>query len=246
MRRHELRACEVTLEFPFAADDPHLHTIYPNASSGIELLAAEGVTVPTVPVARVLCEQQPDPASRVTLVRAKDALGMPRIELDWRLTRDDRISMLRTLRVVGQQLGQRGVGRFQLDIDGFVDAEPTRHTALDYAVNTGSHHLGTARMSASPTRGVVDADGKVHSVANLYVAGSAVFPTSGANTPTLTIVALALRLADHLAAVVPSTAPPPVSSEPAPEETTPTEPAPQDSVAPVPEPVDGSEQTVVQ
>ena len=58
--------------------------------------------------------------------------------------------------------------------------------------------MGTARMSTNPVNGVVDADCKVHSVANLFIGGSAVFPTGGANPPTLTIVALALRLADHL------------------------------------------------
>ena len=132
---------------------------------------------------------------------------MPRIELDWRLTTDDRTSMLRTLHVVGRQIGESGLGRLQVDIDGFVDADATRAAALHYAVNTGSHHIGTARMSTSPRQGVVDADCKVHSVANLYVGGSAVFPTSGANTPTLTIVTLALRLADHLAAVLDRPAP---------------------------------------
>ena len=62
----------------------------------------------------------------------------------------------------------------------------------------GKHHSGTARMAADPKQGVVDADCRVHGVSNLYVAGSAVFPTHGYATPTLTIVALALRLADHL------------------------------------------------
>ena len=142
----------------------------------------------------------------MTLLRNKDPLGMPRIQFDWRVTRDDRLSMLRTVRTVGRQIARRGVGRLQIDIDGFVDAQPDADTELDYPLNTGSHHMGTARMSASPSQGVVDPDCKVHSVANLYVAGSAVFPTSGANTPTLTIVALALRLADHLAAVVPGRA----------------------------------------
>ncbi len=130
---------------------------------------------------------------------------MPRIELDWRLTTDDRTSMLRTLRLLGRQIGRRGVGRFQVYISGFTDADARRAADLDYAVNTGSHHIGTARMSASPRQGVVDADCKVHSIANLYVAGSAVFPTSGANPPTLTIVTLALRLADHLGTVVAGT-----------------------------------------
>jgi len=67
-------------------------------------------------------------------------------------------------------------------------------------MNGGFHHLGTTRMAADPRAGVVDADCRVHGVANLYIAGSSVFPTGGCANPTLTIVALALRLADHLEA----------------------------------------------
>ena len=66
------------------------------------------------------------------------------------------------------------------------------------SVRGARHHMGTTRMHADPHRGVVDADCRVHGIANLYVAGSSVFPTSGAANPTLTIVALALRLAGHL------------------------------------------------
>ena len=203
LQRERLRACEMTLEYPFAPGDPRVEHIYPGTQRGIELLTARGITTATVATARVLCEQEPNPTSRVTLVRARDALGMPRIELDWRLTRDDRLSMLRTLQRLGRELGQRGLGRLRVDVSGYTNADPGPRADIDYEVNTGSHHMGTARMSADPTRGVVDPDGKVHSVANLYVAGSAVFPTSGANPPTLTIVALTLRLADHLAATVP-------------------------------------------
>ena len=62
----------------------------------------------------------------------------------------------------------------------------------------GHHHMGTTRMNASPRFGVVDSDCAVHGVEGLYVAGSSVFPTGGYVNPTLTIVALAIRLADHL------------------------------------------------
>ena len=65
-------------------------------------------------------------------------------------------------------------------------------------VRGGSHHMGTTRMHDDPTQGVVDRNCKVHGIDNLYVIGSSVFPTSGAANPTLTIVALTLRLADHL------------------------------------------------
>ena len=206
LQREHLRACEVTLEYPFGADDPRAENIYPGTKRGIEFLRARGIDTKTIATVRVLCEQEPNPASRVTLVRARDALGMPRIELDWRLTRDDRLSMLATLRQLGREIAGRGFGRLRVDVAGYTNADPGPKDDIDYEVNTGSHHMGTARMSASPTQGVVDADAKVHSVANLYVAGSAVFPTSGANPPTLTIVALALRLADHLTTVVPGSA----------------------------------------
>ena len=66
----------------------------------------------------------------------------------------------------------------------------------------GNHHLGTTRMSDDPKQGVVDADGQVHGVGNLYVAGSSVFPTYGASNPTLNLMALTLRLADHLKKVM--------------------------------------------
>ena len=64
------------------------------------------------------------------------------------------------------------------------------------------HHMGTTRMATSPREGVVDANCRVHGMTNFFVAGSSVFPTSGHANPTLTIVALALRLADHLQADV--------------------------------------------
>jgi choline dehydrogenase-like flavoprotein len=70
--------------------------------------------------------------------------------------------------------------------------------ALDFPVGIGFHHMGTARMHPDPRRGVVDSQCRVHSVPNLYIAGSAVFPTGGTATPMLSIIALALRLADHL------------------------------------------------
>ena len=60
------------------------------------------------------------------------------------------------------------------------------------------HHIGTTRMGDDPRTSVVNADGRIHGVSNLFVAGSATFPTSSQANPTLTIVALAVRLADHL------------------------------------------------
>jgi len=136
-----------------------------------------------------VAEQSPNPDSRVTLADEKDALGSPRARLDWCLSEADAASMAVTLDLFAREIGVLGLGRVKLYFEA---ARPWR------GVGWAHHHMGTTRMHRDPRRGVVDADAKVHGVANLYVAGSSVFPTSGSNNPTLTLVALALRLADHL------------------------------------------------
>ena len=62
----------------------------------------------------------------------------------------------------------------------------------------GLHHMGTTRMHTDKSQGVVDQNCKVHGISNLYIAGSSVFPTVGYANPTLTITAMALRLADYI------------------------------------------------
>jgi choline dehydrogenase-like flavoprotein len=96
------------------------------------------------------------------------------------------------MRSLAMEVGALGLGRMTLEVedDGYWPAP----------VAGGNHHMGTTRMHEDPRRGVVDRNGRVHGVANLYVAGSSVFPTAGASNPTLTIVALTLRLAAHLRA----------------------------------------------
>lgn len=135
-------------------------------------------------------EQRPNLDSRVTLSTERDALGLRRGRLDWRLTPEDKASLLRNLKALGAEFAASGLGRLNVDLpEG--DSWPAELTG-------GNHHMGTTRMAADPRNGVVDADCRVHGIANLYIAGSSVFPTSGAANPTLTIVALALRLADHI------------------------------------------------
>lgn len=133
------------------------------------------------------CEQPPDPASRVRLSSERDALGVPRLVLDWRLGDEITRSVLRLERILDGVLRRRGLGRVEPG-----EGEP-RYT-------DASHHMGTTRMSADPRHGVVDTDCRVHGLDNLFIAGSSVFPSAGHANPTLTIVALALRLARHLAA----------------------------------------------
>lgn len=136
------------------------------------------------------CEQVPNPDSRVSLSDKLDHLGQREIRLDWRLTEQDRHSVVWHMRSLGLELSSLGIGRMVLNVDDD-GIWPTQ-------VRGGSHHMGTTRMHDDPRQGVVDSNCRVHGIDNLYVAGSSVFPTSNAANPTLTIVALALRLADHL------------------------------------------------
>ena len=131
----------------------------------------------------------PDPDSRVTLIDERDALGMPKINLHWQLGRLDRHSAARSLDLLVREFGRLGLGRIRvLEHDSEWPAD----------LEGGWHHMGTTRMNPDPKQGVVDSDCKVHGLSNLYVAGSSVFPTSGSGTPTMLIVALAMRLTDHL------------------------------------------------
>lgn len=137
------------------------------------------------------CECPPDPESRVTLIADRDALGMRRVQLDWRLPADFEATMKRAHRLVGEELGRLGLGRLRIN-----SAETTQDPMT--AIENGHHHMGTTRMHPDPKQGVVDADCRVHGKSNLYIAGSSLFPTYSDDDPTMTLVALAVRLADHL------------------------------------------------
>jgi choline dehydrogenase-like flavoprotein len=138
-------------------------------------------------------EQEPNALSQVRLGSELDPLGMPRLEVDWRYTSKDVETVATSLKLFADEVLTSGCGTFTYNPDE-VESEMTRYGA--YA----GHHIGTARMGDDPKRSVVDADCRVHGMNNLYVAGSAVFPTSSQANPTLTAVALALRLADKLEA----------------------------------------------
>ncbi|HJZ47063.1 MAG TPA: GMC family oxidoreductase [Roseiflexaceae bacterium] len=133
----------------------------------------------------------PNPDSRVKLGSERDPLGLPRIELHWQLSPLDKHSVRRTLEIIGAELGRASLGRLQIAIDQD-DTTWTKDT------RGGWHHMGTTRMSDDPQRGVVDRNCQVHGISNLFIAGSSVFPTAGSGTPTMLLVSLALRLADHI------------------------------------------------
>lgn len=139
-----------------------------------------------------LAEQAPSPASRVFLGEQRDELGQQRLVLDWRLGDQEMRSVRRALALFDEALQAGGYGQLRL----FDDTPELKWSW---------HHMGTTRMHVDSAKGVVDPNSRLHEVANLFVAGSSVFPTGGAATVTLTIAALALRLADHIAALtVPS------------------------------------------
>jgi choline dehydrogenase-like flavoprotein len=138
-------------------------------------------------------EQAPNPDSRITIDRERDELGMPRAKLDWKLTALDRRSFRAFYEVLGRELGRTGLGRVKMQ-----DWVAASDGPWPSVLGGGWHHMGTTRMHADPKQGVVDANCRVHGLANLSVAGAAVYTTAGCANPTLTLVALSLRLSDHL------------------------------------------------
>jgi choline dehydrogenase-like flavoprotein len=137
-------------------------------------------------------EQTPNPESRVTLSDELDALGKPRVSLHWQLSDLDTQKIRELVRFLSKELGRNSAGRVSLRV---TDQNP-------WPLRPADHSMGTTRMHEDPKKGVVDSRCRVHGIANLYMAGSSVFPTCGFSNPTLTLVALALRLADQLSDVL--------------------------------------------
>lgn len=136
-------------------------------------------------------EQSPNPQSRVTLSDEEDRFGLKRLKVDYSYTASDVQSVVRSVQLIADAWRNAGVAKMDVDPEALTE-QIHRRTAV------GSHHIGTTRMADDPVRGVVDTDCRVFGVSNLYVASSSVFPTSSYANPTLTIVAFAIRLADHL------------------------------------------------
>jgi choline dehydrogenase-like flavoprotein len=136
-------------------------------------------------------EQAPNPDSRVTLDDRCDAFGLRRVKLDWRTLPLDRRTAVRGEEIIDAELRRLGIGSMAPLLPGEIEDWPEN-------LESGWHQLGTTRMHADPRHGVVDANARVHGLSNLFIVGGSVFPTGGAAPPTLTIVALAVRLAAHL------------------------------------------------
>lgn len=140
---------------------------------------------------QMIVEPRPNPASRITLTDERCALGLRRMKLDWQPHESDYQSAYELYRAFGDELDRTGLGRQQLSRENTAEVRSQ--------VNGACHHLGATRMAANESDGVVDTNLKVYGSDNLYVASSSVFPRYGHSNPTLTIVALSVRLAQHLA-----------------------------------------------
>ena len=148
----------------------------------------------------IRAEQAPNPDSRVRLSSKRDAIGMPRVALDWRLSGIDVDSVAGLVAALGRESRRLGLG--EVEPAGWL-SNPDKKWVSDELVSAhpigGFHHMGTTRMASDPRRGVTDGWGRVHGLANLHIAGSSLFPTGGWANPTLTILALAIRTADRIA-----------------------------------------------
>lgn len=133
-------------------------------------------------------EQSPNPDSRVMLGDQKDALGVPRLRVDWRTTPQDVESVVKCFRILKRAFEQSGVAKLHA----------TEEEIAKLKAGVGSHHFGTTRMASDPSRGVVDSNCCVFGTDNLFIATSSAFPTSSFANPTLSIVAFAIRVADHV------------------------------------------------
>jgi choline dehydrogenase-like flavoprotein len=171
------------------------HPLKENAETGVlpsasvQALLTRGSGAYQAAQLAIRAEQSPLADSRVALSSEVDPLGMPRATLDWRIAPEDDVQMRRALVLLGRELGASGIARAWI---------PGDSSRFRWHPSPGGHHIGTTRMGMDPSASVVDSDCRTHQVENLYIAGSSVFPTGGEANPTLTIVALAHRLADTL------------------------------------------------
>lgn len=137
---------------------------------------------------RLISEQAPNPDSRITLTPERDRLGLNQVKLDWRLSEIDKYTIEKSQQIIASELNCSGQTQHEL----------TDNNIAWQSLRGSYHHMGTTRMSTNPRLGVVDEHCQVHGIHNLYIAGSSVFPTSGLSNPTLTIIALSIRLGDRL------------------------------------------------
>jgi choline dehydrogenase-like flavoprotein len=140
---------------------------------------------------RYTSEQMPNPDSRIGLGTDLDVFGLRKVKVDWQLTDEDHRGMTTGNRLLAEELERSGYGTLKTTI-------PELGKEWPGDMRGDQHHMGTARMHKDPRQGVTDENCRVHGTDNLYVASCALFPTGGTFNPTLTILTLAIRLADHI------------------------------------------------
>lgn len=140
-------------------------------------------------------EPIPNYDSRVGLSSTRDRLGLNRVKVDWRLTEQDKVHFIALRELLTEELTGQGVLQLVGETADLSEIWPTHIIGC-------WHAMGTTRMDPDPAKGVVDANCRVHGISNLFVAGSSVFPTVGSDMPTITIVAMALRLCGRLEAAL--------------------------------------------
>lgn len=144
---------------------------------------------------KIAAESAPNPASRITIGTEVDKLGLKRTVLNWQLTELDKSTFKKITIRLAELFAKQSLGRVK--IDDWVLSDDAKFPGSPQELG-GNHHMGTTRMSASPSEGVVDKNQKVFDIDNLYIAGSSVFSTTGQVNPTFTIIQMTLRLADYL------------------------------------------------
>jgi choline dehydrogenase-like flavoprotein len=140
---------------------------------------------------RVHCEQEPTSQSSITLTNDRDPLGFQRIRFDWKISERE-LDTIRQYTLIAQR-SLAAIARITPDPD-LIAGNPAFLTRCD----DSNHHMGVMRMSRSPETGVVDTNLRLHGTTNTYICSAAVFPSSGFSNPTHTVLALAVRLCDHL------------------------------------------------
>ena len=199
MRSHRIGGAHIAVQAPSHGGSKlrsltrDLICVAPRLFEGILALADEELLCHRA--VKLEWEQLPRPENRIELDRDTDPFGMPRVRLHWTKSSAERRCALVSSQLLGEALIKQDLGRLRIRnwlLEG--DTWPQGHQGA------GFHHMGGTRMADSPATGVVDSNCKVFGMSNLYIGGSSVFPTGGHANPTYTIVQLALRLGDHLAA----------------------------------------------
>ncbi|WP_043527879.1 FAD-dependent oxidoreductase [Litchfieldella xinjiangensis] len=171
-----------------------LTSLSPSLKQRIQTMQASGVA-PKGIILRAAWEQEPRRENRIELDDTRlDSLGMPRCRLSWGYSSLDVRTLRESVLMLGDYLRQTDIGRLKLA--DWLTQEPI--LPPDTGELVGRHHMGGTRMAASASQGIVDLDCRVFDQDNLYIGGSSVFPGCGHANPTLTIVQLAMRMADHL------------------------------------------------